>query len=117
MAVTELLAASNNLRVDLQDYGTAWSAIYSEQEDYSLTITLQQSLSHQSVVTCIRFSDDGQYLATGCKFSAHMFELPSGDLVRSIEDIPTSYQGDSYIWSICFTPDGKYLITDSEVKD
>lgn len=113
---TELLAQKSSLQAGLQMYGLGWSAIYNKQAEHSLTITLQQSLPHRSIVCCVCFSDDGQYFATGCNNSSQIFQLPSGKLISSVKEQLSNQDGDSYIRSVCFTPNGKYLVAGSEDK-
>jgi hypothetical protein len=59
------------------------------------------------------FSDDDRYIAIGCEYSALIFEMLSGDLVCSIEDVQPVIRATLYTKHF-LTPDGKYLITRSE---
>lgn len=75
-----------------------------------------QSLDHNSVVCCVRFSADGKYIATGCNRSAQIFDVQTGQLICRLQDDSVDREGDLYIRSVCFSPDGKYLATGAEDK-
>ena len=77
---------------------------------------LVHNLAHQSVVCCVRFSQDGRFVATGCNRSAQIFDVQSGKQVCHLQDNSTSQDGDLYIRSVCFSPDGRYLATGAEDK-
>lgn len=81
-----------------------------------LDVDLVHTLSHDSVVCCVRFSHDGRYVATGCNRSAQIFEVGSGAQVTRLQDETVDKEGDLYIRSVCFSPDGKFLATGAEDK-
>lgn len=81
-----------------------------------LDVDLVHTLVHESVVCCVRFSHDGRYVATGCNRSAQIFEVASGAQVTKLQDESVDKEGDLYIRSVCFSPDGKYLATGAEDK-
>jgi len=81
-----------------------------------LDVELVHNLVHQSVVCCVRFSADGNYVATGCNRSAQIFDVKTGQQVCHLTDSSTNQDGDLYIRSVCFSPNGKFLATGAEDK-
>lgn len=82
-------------------------------------IRLQNTLELNSVVCCVRYSWDGAYLATGSNRVAHVFDANTGMNIASFakEPAPEREDGsspDSYVRAVCFSPDGKWLITGAE---
>lgn len=105
----------------------------------TMKVDLQSSLSLNSVVCCVRYSWDGQLLATGSNRSAHIFDAATGQLAATFSKDaggsaesnnksngniaskvnPTSSEdanaaNDSYVRAVCFSPDGNWLITGAE---
>ncbi|KAF2484571.1 transcriptional repressor TUP1 [Neohortaea acidophila] len=95
-----------------------WHVLYNPNPHVprSLDIELVHTLNHSSVVCCVRFSHDGKFVATGCNRSAQIYDVASGQLVSQLQDDTVSQEGDLYIRSVCFSPDGKYLATGAEDK-
>lgn len=81
-----------------------------------LDVGLVHTLQHESVVCCVRFSQDGRYVATGCNRSAQIFDVSTGRQVQLLQDDTVDKDGDLYIRSVCFSPDGQYLATGAEDK-
>ena len=81
-----------------------------------LDVDLIHNLPHQSVVCCVRFSLDGRYVATGCNRSAQIFDVEHGNPVAHLQDGSLPEDGDLYIRSVCFSPNGQYLATGAEDK-
>lgn len=96
----------------------------------NLNIDLLHNLNHSSVVCCVKFSADGKYVATGCNKSAQIYlfflssyshfccyvfdlytyDIESGRKVHTFIDECVK-DGDLYIRSVCFSPDGQHLAT------
>ncbi|KAF2963922.1 hypothetical protein GQX73_g9640 [Xylaria multiplex] len=93
-----------------------WFVIFNQQVPRVLDVELVHTLSHESVVCCVRFSHDGKYVATGCNRSAQIYDVTSGEKVCVLQDESADVTGDLYIRSVCFSPDGKYLATGAEDK-
>lgn len=93
-----------------------WFAIFNPAVPRLLDVELLHTLAHESVVCCVRFSHDGKYVATGCNKSAQIFEVLTGQKVCHLQDENVDNQGDLYIRSVCFSPDGQYLATGAEDK-
>ncbi|KAL8366864.1 hypothetical protein RB595_005026 [Gaeumannomyces hyphopodioides] len=90
-----------------------WFVIFNPNVPRILDVDLLHTLQHESVVSCVRFSADGKYVATGCKRSAQIFDAATGEKICVLQD---ENIGDLYIRSVCFSPDGKYLATGAEDK-
>lgn len=97
------------------DSAADWIVGYNPGVQTSLNIDLLHNLEHTSVVCCVKFSNDGKYLATGCNRSAQIFDVDSGQRIHEFsEDI--NKDGDLYIRSVCFSPDNRYLAAGAEDK-
>ncbi|KAI7026158.1 WD40 repeat-like protein, partial [Hortaea werneckii] len=96
--------------------GDDWHAVFNPRVHRRLDVDLVHNLAHQSVVCCVRFSHDGRFVATGCNRSAQIFDVNTGKQVCHLQDHSTTQDGDLYIRSVCFSPDGRYLATGAEDK-
>lgn len=101
---------------DVHSVENAWWVIFNPQVRRQLDVSLVHTLEHKSVVCCVRFSMDGRYVATGCNRAAQIFDVESGAMVAQLEDDAADKEGDLYVRSVCFSPDGKYLATGAEDK-
>ena len=106
----------DTLRPDQKREGLDWFAVFNPRVRRVLDVDLVHNLAHESVVCCVRFSHDGRYVATGCNRSAQIFEVSTGSQVTKLQDESVDKDGDLYIRSVCFSPDGKYLATGAEDK-
>jgi WD40 repeat protein len=100
----------------LKKEGSDWFALFNTEVPRQLDVDLVHTLDHHSVVCCVNFSHDGKYLATGCNRSAQIFDTQTGHKVSVLQNDSVDWDGDLYIRDICFSPDGKYLITGAEDK-
>ncbi|KAK0885835.1 general transcription repressor [Friedmanniomyces endolithicus] len=96
--------------------GEDWHAVFNPRVHRRLDVELVFNLPHQSVVCCVRFGQDGRFVATGCNRSAQIFDVTTGKQVCHLQDHQTTADGDLYIRSVCFSPDGRYLATGAEDK-
>ncbi|WVQ81922.1 hypothetical protein IAT38_004049 [Cryptococcus sp. DSM 104549] len=103
-----------NVSRELRKEGGDWQAMWSSQMRKQLDVALVHTLEHETVVCCVKFSNDGKFLATGCNRTAQIYDVKSGARVSTLQDDAANRTGDLYIRSICFSPDGKYLATGAE---
>lgn len=95
--------------------GSDWYAIFSPQVKPVLDFDLLHTLTHESIVCCVRFSRDGKYLATGCNRQAHIFEVATGTKMYTLEDRQVKdVEENNYIRNVSFSPDGRCLATAAE---
>ena len=96
--------------------GEDWFAIFNQNVPRLLDVSILHTFEHPSVVCCVRFSADGKFIATGCNKSAQIFDVKTGAKVVTLIDDNAEREGDLYIRSVCFSPDGRYLATGAEDK-
>ena len=101
---------------DQKREGQDWYAVFNPIVRRVLDIDLVCNLAHESVVCCVRFSHDGSKVATGCNRSAQIFDIATGNKLTTLQDDTVDKDGDLYIRSVCFSPDGIYLATGAEDK-
>ncbi|TMW61535.1 hypothetical protein Poli38472_012726 [Pythium oligandrum] len=79
---------------------------------------MHQSMDHQSVVCCVRFSPDGTMMASGCHKTAQVFDVKSGDRKFIVSrpgsagnnSSPANENDDAYVRAVCFSPDCTKLV-------
>lgn len=95
--------------------GFDWLVVYNPKASRSITIDLLHTFGHENVVCCVRFSQDGKFLATGSNRVAAIYNVRSGERVAALTDIDgVAQDGDQYIRSVSFSPDGSLLVTGCE---
>ena len=99
-----------------QRQGPDWFAVFNPEVTRVLDVDLRHNLVHESVVCCVRFSHDGKFVATGCNRSAQIYDVNTGQEICKLQDESVDKDGDLYIRSVCFSPDGRYLATGAEDK-
>jgi glucose repression regulatory protein TUP1 len=100
----------------LKKEGLDWFAVFNPRTPRVLDVDLIHTIQHQSVVCCVRFSQDGRFVATGCNRSAQIYDVETGNIVAHLQDSSLPEDGDLYIRSVCFSPNGHYLATGAEDK-
>ncbi|KAG6840512.1 hypothetical protein C0991_006272 [Blastosporella zonata] len=106
----------HNVPPEFKKEGSDWFAIFNSGAKRVLDVNLVHTLMHESVVCCVRFSNDGKFLATGCNRTAQIYDTKTGAKTCVLVDEAAGKAGDLYIRSVCFSPDGKYLATGAEDK-
>jgi glucose repression regulatory protein TUP1 len=99
-----------NMKVEGQD----WFALFNPKTSRQLKVDLVHTLDHQSVVCCVKFSADGRFLAAGCNRATFIYDVVTSQRVAVLQDDNIKTEGDLYIRSVCFSPDGNYLATGAE---
>ncbi|KAJ3124687.1 general transcription repressor [Nowakowskiella sp. JEL0407] len=92
-----------------------WSVMYNLNNPSLMRarvkMELEKSIDHNSVVCCVKFSNDGRYLATGCNFATRIVDVSNGQTVCVLEN---KSEKDDYVRSISFSPDSKMIATGTE---
>lgn len=105
-----------NVPANYRKEGPDWVVVYNPKLPRTVNVELVHSLDHQSVVCCVKFSQDGKLLATGCNRVAQIFDAVTGAKIMTLAEDFSPKDGDLYIRSVCFSPDAKYLATGAEDK-
>ena len=104
-----------NLSKEFKKKKDDWYVIYNPSiKTRKFDINLLHTFEHISVVCCVKFSFNGKYLATGCNRSAQIFDVETGECLSVLQDESVQKEGDLYIRSICYSPDGVFLATGAE---
>ncbi|KAK1479161.1 NACHT domain-containing protein [Colletotrichum tamarilloi] len=93
---------------DVQN-GDGWHAVSNPSADTKLDISLVRTLYPDSVVSCVRFSFDGLYLAVGSYEKAEVYTVARGELVAVLNN-----GNISGVQSMCFSSDSSCLVVGSE---
>ncbi|KAI8137735.1 WD40-repeat-containing domain protein [Fennellomyces sp. T-0311] len=96
--------------------GRDWFALFNPKTPRYLNVDLLHSIDHPSVVCCVKFSADGRWMAAGCNRATYIYDVQTAHLHCMLQDDSVQKDGDLYIRSVCFSPDGKYLATGAEDK-
>lgn len=70
----------------LKKQNNDYYVLYNPALPTDLDVELHMSLDHSSVVCCVRFSSDGEYLATGCNKTTQVYKVSTGELVARLSD-------------------------------
>ncbi|CAO3693350.1 unnamed protein product [Rhizopus stolonifer] len=101
-----------NMKVEGQD----WFALFNPKATRYLKVDLLHTFDHGSVVCCVKFSADGRFLAAGCNQATYIYDTLTSARVAVLQDENAGREGDLYIRSVSFSPDGKCLATGAEDK-
>lgn len=94
--------------------GDGWYVIFNPQVQRVLDVDLVHTLLHDSFVMSVRFSQDGRYVATGSNRFARIFDVDTGEQIHTLDCGRTDIAEDNSVRGVCFSPNGKYLVTASK---
>ncbi|KAI9266657.1 WD40-repeat-containing domain protein [Phascolomyces articulosus] len=106
----------DNVPPNMKVEGRDWFALFNPKTTRYLKVDLLHSIDHSSVVCCVKFSADGRWMAAGCNRATYIYDVSTSALSCVLQDDSVQKDGDLYIRSVCFSPDGKYLATGAEDK-
>jgi hypothetical protein len=86
-----------------------WVYMINPRVPNELTVDRHRFIPFPEKVNCTSFSPDGKRIAVGTRGAAFIFEVRTGLLLRELSS-PVHGKRICY-YSICFSPDGKYLAT------
>jgi len=102
-----------------------WNVVHNPNASTKMHLELSHTLEHDSVVCCVRFSSDGRFIATGCNKTAVLYDAHTGarlcmfsneGVLETQVALDNLTCGDSYVRSVCFSPDSKLLVAGAEDK-
>ena len=102
-----------------------WNVVHNPTSNIKINVELSHTLDHDSVVCCVRFSSDGRFMSTGCNKMAVLYDAETGrricmfsreGVLETQKELDNLSCGDSYVRSVCFSPDSNYLVAGAEDK-
>lgn len=69
------------------------------------------TVRHLSNVHQLAFSTKGDYLGVGGRCGFEIWSLPEGKEIFHVSDIIDKGESEGKLWTLAFSPDGKYLVT------
>ncbi|KAG1138649.1 hypothetical protein G6F38_010403 [Rhizopus arrhizus] len=106
----------DNVPANMKIEGQDWFALFNPKAPRQLKVDLMHTMEHTSVVCCVKFSADGRFMAAGCNHATFIYDVVTSQRVAVLKDETIKAEGDLYIRSVCFSPDGNYLATGAEDK-
>ncbi|GMF70370.1 unnamed protein product [Aspergillus oryzae] len=83
----EVMRNWDELPPERKKAGDRWSAVINPDIDKNWEIDLLHSVTHDSIVNCVQFSNDGKYIAVGCADGAvQIVEVSTGTQVARLQD-------------------------------
>jgi len=90
--------------------GIGWFAIFNRNLPGDFDLSLAHSITHPGQITCLRFSSDGEYLATSCLGEIRVFSVATGRKLATIWRDSTGLSVD-YDSDLTFTSDGQFIVS------
>lgn len=88
-----------------------WNAVFNPSIERVLDVDFVHSLEQGRGARCVTFSHDGRFLATVRNDVAKIFYVESGEELCSLNHEASSIVCNRTLVSVCFSPDGRYLVT------
>lgn len=119
-------SSASSTQKSLKASKLSWNCVYSSKSSGAYQDTerpaaeMHQSMDHQSVVCCVRFSSDGSMMASGCHKTAQVFDVKTGERkfmvsrpagnTSECSNSNNSEGEDAYVRAVCFSPDCTKLV-------
>ncbi|KAJ1506419.1 General transcription repressor [Coelomomyces lativittatus] len=94
--------------------GQGWYLNFNPTVPRQIDIASLHTLKHTSVVSCVCFSPNGEYLVSGCENAVMVWNVHSGVHVTTLEHHSEDNRDSFYVFSLAFSPDSKILASGSE---
>ncbi|KAI1120105.1 hypothetical protein F5Y10DRAFT_290315 [Nemania abortiva] len=91
-----------------------WSCTFNIDICQRIEVDLVHNFPHNSVATCVAFSIDGFFVATGCKGMVQIFEVITGSLVHTLRHTSADTEDENYVRCVSFSQNGTYLVTGTD---
>ncbi|KAJ1344742.1 hypothetical protein BSLG_000265 [Batrachochytrium salamandrivorans] len=108
----EARKSSEEGKITGEDYACFVNPLHSSVSNIPLHVEPLRMFNLHSVVCCVKFSNDGQYLGIGCSKSAEIYDVKTFQRVCMLTDDTT--RKDYYIRSVVFSPDGRFIASGAE---
>jgi uncharacterized C2H2 Zn-finger protein len=105
----------DNVPRDLKKVGEGWSVVARSESSPALGVKLLRTLAHSTAVADVRFSADGEHVATACFGSVNVYNVDTGARHRKLTLPGGRSEGVQY-FSIWFSPDSKRIVSGDDTN-
>ncbi|KAE8379800.1 WD40-repeat-containing domain protein [Aspergillus bertholletiae] len=108
--LNDIMSNWDDLPPERKKAGDRWSAVINPDIEDNWDIDLLHSLTHDSIVNCVQFSNDDKHVAVGCADGAvRIVKVSTGAQVTHLQD--DEYNHDCLCVRVRFLPDNYLLLT------